>query len=287
MRAMENRQGHVDTPLTIAYLASVLIHIVVLSISISPPGSGSPADSAPQRLDVALAKRPTPMTPEPITEPVPKPPVPPTKKPKQQVLTAAPTATPTPMSWPIRTWSRTERSEMEKFLTELAAEAKPATKPQQGKDLAAQALATARQPETPPDGAGSPPDVEAPSPGPARKSIDKFSMEMYFDAFVNKLNRSAAFVKKETRKSGYRKALVQILLNSDGTLKSYEVLRSGDQESEIAYIKSVVDRASPFSAFPRDIAGVAGVLSIFICIVPTGGDGGGSFSRTSAQECRD
>jgi len=191
------------------------------------------------------------------------------------------------MSWPIRTWSRTERSEMDRFLNELAAEAKPAAKPQQGKDLAAQALATARLPETPPDGAGSPPEAETPRPGPARKSMDAFSLEMYFDSFVNKLNRSAAFVKKDPRKSGYRKALVQILLNADGTLKSYEVLRSGDQESEIAYIKSVVDRASPFSAFPRDIAGATGVLSIFICIVPSGGDSGGSFSRTSAQECRD
>jgi hypothetical protein len=287
MRAMENRQGHVDTPLTIAYLASVLIHIVVLSLSISPPGGGKPEDSAPQRLDVALAKRPIPSAQEPVAEPTPKPPVPPNRKPNQQVITAAPTAAPTPMTWPTRTWSRNERSEMEKFLTELATEVKPASKPQQGKELAAQALATARLPETPPEGTDTPPDIETLSTGPSRKSIDKFSMEMYFDAFVNKLNRSAAFVRKENRKSGYRKALVQLMLNSDGTLKSYEVLRSGDQESEIAYIKSVVDRASPFSAFPRDIAGVTGVLSIFICIVPSGGDGGGSFSRTSAQECRD
>lgn len=287
MRAMESRQGHVDTRLTIAYLASVLLHIVILSLSIAPPGGGEPAETTPQRLDVALARKSSAKPPEPVAEPAPKPAKLPVKNPNQQVITAAPSAAPTPMTWPIRTWSRTERSEMDKFLSELAAEAKPLPKSQQGKELAAQALATARMPETPPEGTGSPPVPESPRLGTARKPMDAFSLEMYFDAFVNKLNRSAAFVKKETRKSGYRKALVQILLNPDGTLKSYEVLRSGDQESEIAYIKSVVDRASPFSAFPRDIAGAAEVLSIFICIVPSSGDGGGSFSKTSAQECRD
>ena len=270
MRAMERRPGHIDKPLAIAYVVSILIHIAVLSLAVSPPG-GKPQT----RLNVAIAKAPTP-------EPLPAPSVE-QKKPRQKIITAAPTSTPSPMSWPVRTWTRAERSEMDNFLNELAAEAKP----QRGRDLAAQALATARQPENLPVGDASPATADAQKAGPARNSVDAFSLEMYFDAFLTKLNRSAAFVKKDSRKSGYRKALVQILLKPDGTLKSYEVLRSGDQEVEIAYIKSVVDRASPFSAFPRDIAGAAQVLSIFICITPSGSEGTGSFSRASPQECRD
>ena len=274
MRAMErrhrNRQAYPDKPLAIAYVVSVLIHIAVLCLSVSPP-SGAP----PQQLKVTIAKAPTPKV---VETPSPE-----RKKPKQKILTAAPSSNPSPMTWPVRTWSRAERSEMDNFLNELAAEAKP----QRGKELAAQALANARQSENIPASATSPENSEPQKPGPARKSVDAFSMEMYFDAFLTKLNRSAAFVKKETRKGGYRKALVKILLSPDGTLKSYEVLRSGDQEIEIAYIKSVVDRASPFSAFPRDIAGAAQVLSIFICITPSGSDGGGSFSRASPNECRD
>lgn len=274
MRAMErrhrNRNRHPDKPLAIAYVVSVLIHIVVLSLSVSPPRG-----SAPQQLKVTIAKTPTP---EVVAAPSPE-----RKQPKQKILTAAASQTPSPMTWPVRTWTRAERSEMDNFLNELANEAKP----QRGKELAAQAIATARQPEYFPPSEQNPEDTERRSPGPTRKSVDAFSMEMYFDAFLTKLNRSAAFVKKETRKSGYRKALVQILLKPDGTLKSYEVLRSGDQEIEIAYIKSVVDRASPFSAFPRDIAGAAQVLSIFICITPSSADGTGSFSRASPNECRD
>ena len=274
MRAMErrhrNRQAYPDKALAVAYVVSALIHIAVLSLSISPP-SGAP----PQQLKVTIAKAPTPKVAEV--------PSPEQKKPKQKILTAAPTSNPSPMSWPVRTWSRAERSEMDNFLNELAAEAKP----QRGKELAAQALDSARQSEKNSVAEVNPDSNEQQRAGPARKSVDAFSMEMYFDAFLTKLNRSAAFVKKETRKSGYRKALVQILLKPDGTLKSYEVLRSGDQEIEIAYIKSVVDRASPFSAFPRDIAGAAQVLSIFICITPSSVDGTGSFSRASPQECRD
>ena len=275
MRAMESRHNQDDTSLTIAYLLSVLIHILVLSIAISQPSASGPANQAASTIDVVLAKPQTAKRLETLkTEQKPS---------RPRVITAAPSQAPSPQSWPVRTWSRTERSEMDNFLSELAAEAKP----QRGQELAAQALATARQAEQLPTSAVNPATADAARTGSSRKSPDAFSMEMYFDAFLNKLNRSAAFVKKETRKSGYRKALVQILLNPNGTLKSYEVLRSGDQEIEIAYIKSVVDRAAPFSAFPRDIAGAAQVLSVLICITPSSSDGTGSFSRASPNECRD
>jgi hypothetical protein len=277
MRAMENHHGQADTTLTIAYLLSVLLHIVVLSIQISQPSLGESGPQTSGTIDVVLAKPPTARPAENQKSETPKPDTPP----RSRVLTAAPQAAPTPHSWPVQTWSRAERSEMDNFLNELATEAKP----QSGREMASQALATARQPAV----VATPVENATPSNrGSSRQAPTAFSLEMYFDAFLNKLNRSAAFVKKDTRKSGYRKALVQILLNPNGTLKSYEVLRAGDQDIEIAYIKSVVDRATPFSAFPRDIAGAAEVLSVLICITPSGsGDGTGSFSRASPQECRD
>jgi hypothetical protein len=118
--------------------------------------------------------------------------------------------------------------------------------------------------------------------------VEPFSLEMYFDAFVRKLNRSAAFVKNEQRTRGLRKALVRIALNADGSLKSYRVLRSGDQVAEIAYIKSVVDRAAPFSAFPPDIRKTTDSLSILMCIYPAHDGEGGGFSRSfGGQDCRD
>lgn len=84
------------------------------------------------------------------------------------------------------------------------------------------------------------------------KPIDRYSLEMYWDAFLRKLNRSAAFVENERRVRGQRKALVEISLNSDGSLKDYRVLYAADQAAEVAYIKRVVERASPFAAFPPD-----------------------------------
>jgi hypothetical protein len=117
------------------------------------------------------------------------------------------------------------------------------------------------------------------------KSVEPFSMTMYFDAFIRKLNRSAAFVKNEPRSKGRGKALVQISLNPDGSLKSFRVLRADDQQAEIAYIKSVIDRAAPFSAFPPDIRNATDSLQILMCILPAHA-GGGGFSRTlSGQDC--
>jgi len=119
------------------------------------------------------------------------------------------------------------------------------------------------------------------------KFIEPLSLEMYFDAFIRKLNRSAAFVKNDPRPPGTRKALVEIALNADGSLKSYRILRSGDQAAEIAYIKSVVDRAAPFSAFPPDIRKATASLSILMCIYPPHRDGSVGFSRSFGdQDCQ-
>ena len=171
---------------------------------------------------------------------------------------------------------------MDKFLNELTTQATPPT----GRELSKRAMAMARQMgrHTQEDGE----EQASGQPATNGRSIEPFSLEMYFDAFVRKLNRSAAFVKNDPRVRGSRKALVQISLNSDGSLKGYRVLRSGDQEAEIAYIKTVIDRAAPFSAFPPDIRKVSDSLLILMCISPAGAGGSGGFSRSfSGQDCKD
>jgi hypothetical protein len=166
---------------------------------------------------------------------------------------------------------------MDKFLNELPAPTTPQASPQ----LSQRALAMARQ-------LGRAAPEESREPPAKGKGVEPFSLEMYFDAFVRKMNRSAAFVKNEPRAHGSRKALVEISLNSDGSLKSYQVLRSADQQAEIAYIKSVIDRASPFSAFPPDIRNGTDALTILMCIMPSRAGEGGGFSRSfGGQDCRD
>ena len=77
-----------------------------------------------------------------------------------------------------------------------------------------------------------------------------------------------------------RLAAVHFRINPDGSLKTFKVLNAGDQQEEIAFIKSVVERAVPFAAFPPDIARSARSLGMTICIQP--GDGGGfGFSRVA------
>lgn len=117
------------------------------------------------------------------------------------------------------------------------------------------------------------------------KGIEALSLQWYFDSFIKKLNRSAAFVKNDPRPKGRYKALVEIIINKDGSLREYRILRAADQDAEIAYIRSVVDRAVPFAAFPPDIRAGAEFLSLRICIHPPGDTDGGGFSRSSNGSC--
>ena len=175
-----------------------------------------------------------------------------------------------------------ERADSNNDPNKLATPARPPT----GQELARSALAMARQMGRSAEDDGV--DAESKPPQGNGKAIEPYSLQMYFDAFLRKLNRSAAFVKNERRASGSRKALVEISLNADGSLKDYRVLRSGDQNAEIAYIKSVLDRASPFSAFPPDIRQARDWLSITMCIYPADEGGGGGFSRSFGdQDCKD
>ena len=293
---MESPYLQVRKSFLLAIIFSLLLHLAILFIGYFPhdlsSNSGASADDSeipPQRrLTATLARAPTsplsPPSPRSAEVPAPekKPPSADSKKkavhnksvPQKQLT--APTGV-----WAKRQWSNAERADMGKFLNELAAEAKPPS----AHELPAKALAMARQMgrSTQDDGV----DSESKPAAGKGKVIEAYSLEMYWDAFLRKLNRSAAFVSNERRGRGQRKALVEISLNSDGSLKSYKVLNSADQEAEIAYIKSVVERASPFSAFPPDIRKAQDSLSIRMCIYPPRQGEGGGFSRSwGGQDCR-
>lgn len=289
MDGKELRNARARKSLSLAIVVSLLVHAAILFIGFSSSGQiAGPAGNPNARSDINRVTRP------PLQATLARPVAPPAKRSEatlenatRKPASASKKQTPQPKLtapagvWANRTFSQAERSDMDNFLNELATQAKPPT----GRELSKKALAMARQLGRAQDDGEEEPAGQRGGDG---KVIEPFSLEMYFDAFVRKLNRSAAFVNKAPRVRGAHKALVQISLNPDGSLKSYRVLRSGDQEAEIAYIKSVIDRASPFSAFPPDIRNSTGALSILMCIYPPGEGGGGGFSRSfGGQDCKD
>lgn len=183
---------------------------------------------------------------------------------------------PSPVSVPLRppaaadekqTWSRAEKDEIDDFL-------KPApSKPMTGGDLAQRAMAAARN--LPPVDDSNPQErMELQAQNRRLAKADPFTLEMYFDALYRKLNRTAAFVKRPNHDVGRNSAAVRITLNPDGTLKSFRVMWSADQQAEIAYVNDLFKRAAPFSPFPPELLRATDSLILEICIVP--GQGGGS-----------
>ncbi|WP_245754588.1 hypothetical protein [Candidatus Accumulibacter aalborgensis] len=172
--------------------------------------------------------------------------------------------------------SLAEKEGMKRFLDELAAEAKAAPKP----SLAQRSLAMARdmsRQQARVDAEGSAMLERRPNTPPP----EPFSLDLYLDGLLKRLNRSAAFVRNDPRSTGLRTASVQFRINPDGSLKSFTVRNAGDQQEEIAFIKSVVERAVPFAAFPPDLYQAARSLGVTICIHPgLGGSGGFGFTRT-------
>jgi hypothetical protein len=169
-------------------------------------------------------------------------------------------------------WSVAEKEEMNNFLRELEGPARRTP------DLAQRSLAMARdigrqQAMTEKDGS------EVLERLPNSPPVNPFSLEMYLDALVKKLNRSAGFVRNDPRSKGVKNASVEVRLNPDGTLKSFKVLNAADQQEEIAFVKSVVEQSIPFAPFPSDIGRSAKSLAMVICIIP-GSAGGGGFGFT-------
>lgn len=278
MHGNESRNARSRKSLQLAIAASLLLHAAALFIGY--PSSDPLTGPATQSDKTTAATRPRLLAslapPLQIAPPVPPRQAAP-KAPAQQKKLTAPSGV-----WTNRSWTKAEREDMNRFLKDLDTQAKPPT----GRELSRRAMAMARQLGRAPQDDGE--DETLNQQEASGKTVEPFSLEMYFDAFVRKMNRSAAFVKNTPRARGRHKALVKISLNPDGSLKEYRVLRSGDQEAEIAYIKSVIDRASPFSAFPPDIRSSRDSLTILMCIYPPGAGGGGGFSRSfGGQDCKD
>lgn len=280
----------------LALLLSVVLHGIVLSLHMKSPGltarSAKNAENSPAaRLEATLAPQKIPrltpqLTPPPLATPQPR--VIAKRRdtrPRQTKILSVPRELTTNRSWTIA-----ERDEMDQFLNELKpAPSVPTPPPKPGFDLSRQALAMAKSEgrRLQKQDEATEAEVAAAESSVNSKAVEPFSLQMYFDAFVRKLNQSSAFVKSDPRSRGSRKALVQILLKPDGTLKSYRVLRAADQQAQIAYIKTVIDLASPFSPFPRDIRAGMDSFSVLICIFPAReGESGGGFTRSfGGRDC--
>ena len=277
--------------LAAALALSLVFHLALLLLDLAPPEA--PARST--TLQARLAPRPVappqdtrppavrPAAPKPRpAEARPRKPAPAgpriltARKPSDRQLTA-PHSTPT--------WSVAQKQEMNDFLDELEHEARTRpVKPQAQPDLAERALAMAREAGRQAQREGSRSPQHDPAMLieriPGSPPPDPFSLDFYLDSLLKKLNRSAAFVKSDPRSRGVQAAAIEVRINPDGSLKSFTVTRSGDQQAEIAFVKSVVERAVPFAAFPPDIVRSARSLGLMICIQPTGsGNGGFGFTR--------
>lgn len=180
-------------------------------------------------------------------------------------------------------FSAAEKAEMDRFLASLEAEqrAEPS--------LAQRALALAREighnegRADQRDAAQGQVTIERIPDSPP---VDPFSLEMYLDALVTKLNRSSAFVTHEPRRAGVRRGAARLRLNPNGTIHSFEVLNAADQQDELAYLAMLINRAAPYSPFPPDIVKSAKTMTILICILPATGSGDIGFTRkTDGRGC--
>lgn len=247
--------------LYLAWLLSVALHSLVLFMPRQEPAV---EQRLPSRLEAQLQQRPVPpLAALPPSEARPAA--------RQRVLSSKrPSVASTP------TWSAAEKAEMNDFLDELARAPRPtlaqrsrAMAREEGRRLAAQDEAEEALLELRPN---APP-------------IHPFSLENYLDGMIRRLNRSARYVRNDKRSLGVQTAAVQFRLNPDGTLKSFVVLKAGDQGEEIAFIKAIIERSLPFSPFPPDIDRAARSLGITICIRPGSGDGEFGFSRMQGSRC--
>ncbi|HOW50017.1 MAG TPA: hypothetical protein P5305_19155 [Rubrivivax sp.] len=260
--------------LVIAIVASLLVHAGVIFFPRPEPPAGRPPA---QRLEASLAPRSETAAIPPAPQVAPRPPTPSAKaasKPptRSRLLTAEKSRG--PKVAPAPKFSAADKAEMNRFLDELAGDARTAPPPSLAQRALAMARESARQ-QARSDEEGSVTLERRPDSPPP----DPFSLEHYLDGLVKRLNRSAGYVRNDPRNRGLQAAAVHFRLNPDGSLKSFKVLNAGDQKDEIAYVKAVVERAIPFAAFPPDLDRAARSLGITICILPARGGDGFGFSR--------
>ncbi|MDP2883137.1 MAG: hypothetical protein Q8N89_16345 [Azonexus sp.] len=255
-----------------AFAASLLIHALVLMIPRHDPDEAS----SPPRLEARLRKpvsTETASAPEARQKPAKIKPERPrlltTNKPGKTSVASAPQ------------WTAAEKTDMNRFLDELDHTAKTAPKP----TLAQRSMAMAREEawkQAREESSGSALLELRPNATPP----DPFSLEMYLEGMLRRLNRSAGFVKNDPRAKGMRPAAIEFKINPDGSMNSFKVVNAGDQADEIAFVKAVVERSIPFSPFPADLDKAARALTMRICILPAGsGEGGFGFTRASGRAC--
>jgi hypothetical protein len=264
--------------LRLALLLSLIAHGVILAL---PTQSPRVEERAATRLEASLVQKPRtppkPATPAVVPVPATVRQVKPQPQRKILALDKAPGRAVTTVA---PRWSVAQKEEMNSFLRELDSQAR------QAPNLAQRALAMARdigrqQAATEKEGS------EVLERLPNSPPVDPFSLEMYLDSLVRKLNRSAGFVRNDPRGRGLKVAAVEIRLNPNGSLKSFKVLNAADQQDEIAFVRSVVEQSVPFSPFPADIGKSAKSLAMVICIMPANAGGGGfGFTRNpGARGC--
>lgn len=266
--------------LWIAFAISLLLHAIALffHLNLLPRTLSSLLRTAPpSRLEAQLARPHAERGIEPQI------PAPAQRKKTQKTPTTRPQNQAAHGLWATRKWSPAERTEMDTFLGGLSREAKGKS----GRELAQQALAQARK-------SGEAYEQEHGDTGAALRSstaqgkpIERISIDLYFDAFIRKMNQSARFVKRPVAPGGYGTALVELVIGTEGAVTSFRILRAANQQAEIEYVQTVVARASPFAALPSDFHAVTRGLAIQLCVTSQPGAGGG-FSRSfSSQDCED
>lgn len=254
---------HTQRSIIVAIAVSLGFHLIVLFF---PTRSSPETPRLVTRLEASLMRRPS-VSPAPLAE---------------ARSAASSAATPTlrrvdeiplhkvPRQTPAATlhaspqtshWTTAEKDDMNRFLRELDDQAKS------GPNLAQRALAQARMIGRE-RSQGEREEFELVERVPGSPSLDNYSLEMYFDSLLKKLNNSAAYVRNDRRSRGLRTASVAIRIGPDGSLNSFKILNEADQQDEIAFIRSVVERALPFAAFPPDVRRSAQSVGLLICVQP-------------------
>ena len=276
---MEYLVHHENYRFKLALAVSLALHALVLCIKLASPGAvHQQTNHGDSRLKVTLPKQESPTTAIHLPPHAPASP----HEHRPRILTARPNNRTTAAREPSPSWTVAERDEMDQFLNELAAQSKPRT----GRELAQRVLAMAKimaVPEQQDD------ELNEITRKFVNGRVEPFSVEMYFDALFRKMNHSATMIPKEQRTKGRHVAAVRIVVNQDGSVKSFRVLWAADQQLEIEFIKAVVDQAAPFPVFPQDIRNATDTIVLQICIVPDSdvGSGGTTFTRMSqGQACR-
>lgn len=272
-------------PLYWALVLSLCLHGGALLVPGQPPRPAVPASPVLQaRLAIPVPVPPTETVPEGAPEEAPLPPPKPAKPPRPAPRPRVPVsekhegqvADPS-----RRQWSVAERAEMRQFLAELASP--PEVRP----SLAERSLAMAGQVGSQ-LGRSAEDSLVSLERLPDSPPVEPFSLEMYVDGLLKRLNRSAAFVRNDPRSRGLRPAAVQVRVDPSGSLQNFRVLYAADQQLEIDFVRSVVTQAVPFSPFPADLRRSARSLALTICILPAGagaGGGGFGFTRGSGGDC--